>query len=505
VGPGRTTADTLRCTAVAQLPDGVEAVGVPVLAGTFEVAAEGDRLGALLPPLRRGALELRGFEGKVGEALALSGDGDTTVVAVGLGAAGKLDAEVLRRAAAAFVKAAWRARSGAFVLPTVAGLDAAAASQAVVEGALLAAYRFGRYKSEPKACRLETLSVMGADAAGVERARATAGAACLARDLVNEPAGAMTPVRMAEVAAEVAAAAGLDITVLDEEDIERERLGGLRGVSLGSTQPPRLIQLSWSPPEATATVALVGKGITFDSGGLSIKSAEGMMTMKTDMSGAAAVLAAMSAVPALAPSVRVIAVLPVTENMPGGSAIKPGDVLRFRNGKTAEVQNTDAEGRLVLADALSLAAEQSPAAIVDLATLTGACVVALGREIAGVMGNSDALVGQVLAASERTGEAMWHLPLPDRYRKHIDSGIADIKNIGAPGQAGALSAGLFLREFVGDIPWAHLDIAGPARAESDDGYITAGGTGVGVRTLLELLASFEPPPPPDGGQPAAEG
>ncbi|MDP9388486.1 MAG: leucyl aminopeptidase, partial [Actinomycetota bacterium] len=316
-------------------------------------------------------------------------------------------------------------------------------------------------------------------------------AVCLARDLVNEPAGALTPAALAERARAVAEQEGLSVTVLDEVAIAEHRLGGLLGVAAGSEQPPRLVELVYDPPEAeAATVVLVGKGITFDSGGLSIKTAEGMMTMKTDMSGAAAVLGAMSALPALGVRVRVVGILPITENMPGGAATKPGDVLEIRNGTTVEVLNTDAEGRLVLADALSLAAEQAPDAVIDLATLTGAQVVALGRRIAGLMGNDDALVERVRAAAEAAGEPAWPLPLPDDYRSHLDSEVADLKNIGKAGEAGTLVAGLFLREFVGDVPWAHLDIAGPARAESDEGYLTKGGTGTGVRTLLELLTRF---------------
>ncbi|MGH9148848.1 MAG: leucyl aminopeptidase, partial [Acidimicrobiales bacterium] len=347
----------------------------------------------------------------------------------------------------------------------------------------------------PEPCRIEGVVAVGGPGgpttAGLERGAQMAAAVRLARDLVNEPARAMTPSRLAEVATEIAERGGLALKVLDEAAIAAEGLGGLQGVAAGSDEPPRLIELVYDPPGATRTVAVVGKGVTFDSGGLSIKTADGMMTMKTDMSGAAAVLAVMSALPALAPPVKVVGIAACTENMPSGKAVKPGDVLRIRNGKTVEVLNTDAEGRLVLADALSLAAEAAPDAIIDLATLTGACVVALGREIAGLMGNDDALLGQVRAAAERAGEPVWHLPLPSRYRRHIDSEIADIKNIGAAGgQAGTLSAGLFLKEFVGDRPWAHLDIAGPARSEEDDGYVTKGGTGFGVRTVLELLAGI---------------
>ena len=260
----------------------------------------------------------------------------------------------------------------------------------------------------------------------------------------------------------------------------------------GSAEPPRLLRLVYDPPGAKGTIALVGKGITFDSGGLSIKTAEGMTTMKTDMSGAAAVIAAMSVLPALAAKARVIGVVPTTENMPSGTAIKPGDVLKIRNGKTVEVLNTDAEGRLVLADGLSLAVEDGVDAIVDVATLTGACVVALGPKIAGLMGNDDGWIEQVEAAAGRAGEGVWRLPLPRDYRKDIESEVADIKNVGGR-SAGALTAGLFLREFVGDRPWAHLDIAGPARSESDDGYTSRGGTGVGVRTLVEVVSRFRKP------------
>jgi leucyl aminopeptidase len=293
---------------------------------------------------------------------------------------------------------------------------------------------------------------------------------------------------------------------LDEVAIAEEGLGGLSGVAQGSHEPARLIELRYEPPgDAVATVALVGKGITFDSGGLSIKPADAMMTMKTDMSGAAAVLAAMSTLGPLGARVRVLGYLPVTENMPGGGAIKPGDVVRIRNGKRVEVLNTDAEGRLVLADALCLAVEEQPDAIIDVATLTGAQVVALGAKISAVMGNDDGLVGQVQVAAERAGEPVWPLPLPKAYRGDIDSEIADLKNIGQPGKAGALVAGLFLQEFVGDIPWAHLDVAGPARAEADDGYVKRGATGVGVRTLVELITGFESLGPPDApGVHAAE-
>ncbi|MFN2607996.1 MAG: leucyl aminopeptidase [Acidimicrobiales bacterium] len=470
-------------------------LGVPVYAGGRPVEGSGAELDV-------NWLAERHFEGRPGESLVVPADDGTTVVAVGVGAPGSVTAETLRRGAATVVRAAWHARSAALSLLAAAPeLDPAAAASAVVEGAVLAGYRFTTYKADAKACRLESLTVVGrGDAArrGVERGARVAAAVAMARDLVNEPAGAMTPSRLAEVAARAADGGRLELTVWDEATASAEGLGGLLGVAAGSDEPPRLIQLRYDPPGARTRVALVGKGITFDSGGLSIKSAEGMETMKTDMSGAAAVLATMAALPDLAPDVAVLAIMPATENMPGGRATKPGDVLRIRNGTTVEVLNTDAEGRLVLADGLSLAVEAGVDAIVDLATLTGACKVALGAKIAGLMGNHQGWVDQVRGAAERAGESVWPLPLPEEYRRSIDSDVADIKNIGSDRWGGALTAGLFLREFVGDVPWAHLDIAGPARSSEDDGYLRKGGTGWGVRTLVELVTSFEVPDPGAG-------
>jgi leucyl aminopeptidase len=479
-------------TMADEVPADATAVGAPVFAGRR------------LPPGAGADLDLaflaeRGFEGKVGQALAVP-SGRGTWVALGVGEPDAVTPEILRRAAAAFVRTAWRDEAGAVTLLAAAppDLDPALAAQAVAEGAALAAYRFSRYKAEADPCRLQSLAVVGSgDGAthGLDRGARVAAAVAFARDLVNEPARAMTPRRLAEVAAEVAEAEGLTLTVLDEMAIASEGLGGLAGVALGSDEPPRLIELVYDPPAAQGSVALVGKGITFDSGGLSIKTAEGMETMKTDKSGAAAVLAAMSVIAALAPPVRVVAIVPATENMPGGGALKPGDVLTIRNGKTVEVLNTDAEGRLVLADGLSLAVEAGVDAIIDVATLTGACVVALGRKVAGLMGNHAGWVDQVGQAAARAGEDVWPLPLPEDYRKLIDSDVADIKNISGGRYAGALTAGLFLREFVGGVPWAHLDIAGPARSEEDEGYLQKGGTGFGVRTLVEAVMSFRIPGP----------
>ena len=482
------------------VPDDAQVLGVPVYAGRTSPEGTGADLDFTY-------LAERGFEGKVGETATVPGThGGCTIVAVGVGDPARITAETLRRSAAALVKAAWRdARVATTLLAAApATIDPALAAQAVAEGALLASYKFTPYKSDPKGCQIESLAVVGGGTPadpdidrGIQRGVRVARAVTLARDVVNEPAGTMTPRRLAEIATQVADEEGLAIEVMDEIAIVNEGLGGLAGVAAGSDEPARLIRLTYDPPGATATLALVGKGITFDSGGLSIKTAEGMETMKTDKSGAAAVLGAMSAIPALAllggVPVKVIAIIPTTENMPGGSAVKPGDVLKIRNGKTVEVLNTDAEGRLVLADGLSLAVEAEVDAIIDLATLTGACVVALGRRIAGLMGNHEGWMGQVREASERAGESVWPLPLPEEYRKLIDSEVADIKNIGGGRYAGALTAGLFLKEFVGDVPWVHLDIAGPARSDDDEGYLSKGGTGFGVRTILEAVAAFRSP------------
>ena len=372
------------------------------------------------------------------------------------------------------------------------GLDAAEATQAVVEGIGLAAYRFGYATTKPKP-GIERVSLVGSTAAGVraavDRGTAVVEGVSLARDLVNEPGGKLTAPEFANRVRRMARDKGITVKVLDEAAIKRARLGGLLGVNRGSDRPPRFVELDYRPKgRAKGTIALVGKGLTFDAGGLSIKTGQGMMDMKMDMGGAAAVVGAFAALPALAPSCRVRGYLPMTDNMLGGDATRPGDVLTIRNGKTIEVLNTDAEGRLVLADALSLATEAKPDAIVDLATLTGACMVALGPKIAGLMGRNDDFLGQVEAASDRSGERVWRLPLPAEYRKMVDSSVADMKNIGGP-YAGALTAGIILAEFVGDdIPWAHLDIAGTAWSDKDGPVWAKGATGYGVRLLDRYIA-----------------
>lgn len=451
-----------------------------------------------------GYLRARGFEGRPDQVFTLPSAGaGSTVIMVGLGPAADVDAGVIRRAAANAARSSLRhAVVGTHLLDALpAGTDAtarAAAAQALAEGTVLGAYQFTRYKSSTEPDRFARLAVIGGGGkrtqAALDLGRRIGEGVVVARDLVNEPGGSLTPVALAEAAVEIAEREDLQITVMDESDIAEAGLGGLLGVNRGSAQPPRFIELSWSPERPRGHLALVGKGITFDSGGLSIKSATGMMQMKDDMGGAAAILGAFSAIGAISPRARVTGYIPTTDNMTGPDATRPGDVLKIRNGKTVEVLNTDAEGRLVLADALSLASEAAPDAIVDLATLTGAIEAALGTRIAGIMGNHEGWIEQVRAAADATGERMWPLPLAEDYRKRLDSDVADLRNISRTTDGGAITAGLFLREFVGaGIPWAHLDIAGAAWSNDPEGELSKGGTGYGVRTILELAKHFKKP------------
>ncbi len=487
---------TLTVGVAKEAPRGAS-IGIAILAGK-----KGPELPASVAATTS-SLAARGFEAKLGQVIALTGRGATQIL-VGLGDPSALTVDSFRSAAAALVRAAFgeAALATALIDSAPARLERAAVAQAVTEGVLLASYQFTVYKSQPLPRALQRVIFTGRGGRlighGVARGQLVSEAVALNRDLVNQPPAGMTPRQFATIAMHAAEAGGVAITVWDEQDIERERLGGLRGVSLGSDEPPRLIKFVYTPTNASArtklpTLALVGKGITFDSGGLSLKPSDSMITMKSDMSGAGAVLSVMSIIGRLEPACRVIGYCCVTENMPGPSAFKLGDVLTARNGKTVEIHNTDAEGRLVLMDGLSLAAEDRPDAIVDLATLTGAQIVALGMDITAIMGNNESLSAQVQAAAKRAGEEMWPLPLPPKYRKHLDSSIADMKNIGNPGQAGSSVAGLFLQEFVDGRPWVHLDIAGPSFTSGDEGINTKGGTGVAVRTLIELIESFEPP------------
>jgi leucyl aminopeptidase len=472
-------------------------LAVPVFAGPELGPGAEEAVAALGVPVAP-LLESRGFTGKVGETAALATLGRlpaAVLLLVGVGERAEVDAEALRRAAAALARQGRGARKAVTTLPQALPADPGAAVRAVTEGALLAAYRFDKYKqakaNEAKPPAELVALAMVAEGPGARAALATgqarAAATKLARDLSNEPANALHPADLAAAARRLLAGKGVTVRVKDEKELVREGFGGIIGVGQGAEHPPRLIELRYRPKGGAAgEVVLVGKGITFDSGGLSLKPADSMKTMKTDMSGAAAVLATMSVLAELDVRVAVTGYLASAENMPSGSATRPGDVLTMKNGKTVEVLNTDAEGRLVMADALALGAAAKPDAIVDVATLTGACAVALGNRYTGLMANDEALAAELLEAAADAGEPTWRLPLPPEYRKDIESDLADLKNVGDR-NGGALFAGLFLQEFVDGRPWAHLDIAGPARSETEDGYLGKGSTGVTVRTLLSWL------------------
>jgi leucyl aminopeptidase len=439
------------------------------------------------------------FQAKVGHVTHLHLDGrapSRRVVVVGLGRRGDTTAEALRRAAAAGLRRA-RDLGARTVAIEVLGdrLPVRQRAQAVVEGGVLGTYTFDRYKREKSDKQVESLLVSEPDgrqrreaAEGARRGEVFAEATWFARDLVNAPANDVHPTHLAKVAEEIAKAGGVDVQVLDRAECRKLGMGMFLGVAAGSEQPPKFIHLSYTPPgRRRKRVAVIGKGITFDSGGLDLKSAEGMIRMKDDMSGAAAVLGIMRALPALKPAVEVHGLIAATENMPSGSAIRPGDVLRAMNGITVEIGNTDAEGRLTLGDAICYAAQKIDAdEIVDMATLTGACVVALGPLVSGLFSNDQALADRLRAAAEAAGERVWQLPLVDEYREHLKSDVADMNNVGPRG-GGAITAGLFLKEFAGERPWAHLDIAGPAFVEKDTPLGPKGGTGCAVRTILTYL------------------
>jgi leucyl aminopeptidase len=482
---------TVAVEGAAAVPGDVAARARPVFTGP--VAPDGS------VPADATLLAKQGCTGALGETATFTAPDGALGLVVGMGKLGELDAEACRRAGAALAAATAHCDSVALDVSGVARgpLDPARVGCAVTEGVLLGAYRFTRLKSDPKEPALRRVVLVDPDGVGLglgcARGAVTAGAVAFARDLVNTPAGELTPAAFAEIARDEGGRQGFAVEIWGAEEIASAGLGGLAGVARGSAEPACLVRGEYRPDDPAApTVVLVGKGITFDSGGLSLKPAVSMMTMKQDMSGAAAVLAVLGACRRLGVGVRVVGIMPMTENMPDGRAIKPGDVVRIRNGKTIEVLNTDCEGRLVLADALCLAAEESPDAIVDVATLTGAVVGALGRRIAGLMGNDNRILIAVENAAARAGEPVWRLPLPAGYRSSFDSEVADMKNLGIPGEGATLVGGLILEEFVGTTPWAHLDVAGPAGAEKSNGYVRKGGTGFGVRTLLELLAAYEP-------------
>jgi leucyl aminopeptidase len=444
-----------------------------------------------------------GFQGRLGSSLVVDCPaGSPPQILVGLGDPPPGNPGAYLEAGAALARQVDRLGSkndGAVLCigpnsadPALAGPDpggrlAPGARSDIELGFLLASYRFKVARGPSSSDRL-------AEAGISTRAQWLARATFMARDLANEPANRLGPEEMAGRIVEQFREQ-LEVQVFDEEWIAGEGLGALAAVGQGSHRPPRLVRLRYCPPGQPkgGKIALVGKGVTFDSGGLSLKSAEGMVSMKTDMSGAAAVVGAMSALAGLGCRREVVGWLPLAENMPGGGAIRPGDVVCTRAGKTVEILNTDAEGRLILADALALAVEEAPEAVVDIATLTGACRIALGTGIAGLFSNDDGLADAIRRAGDLAYEPLWRLPLAGDYRSQLESEVADLRNIGGPGgQAGAVTAALFLAEFVNDRPWVHLDIAGPARSDSSKGIQTKGATGFGARLLAEFCLRDDP-------------
>ncbi|WP_336627552.1 MULTISPECIES: leucyl aminopeptidase family protein [unclassified Microbacterium] len=446
------------------------------------------------------ALERAGFTPNVGQSISFPSSRPPVLVAVGVGTVIDLDTARLRDAAAAFACAVPKDAKLATRVPVTGGLRADDAAAAIVEGIVLARYQFS-LRSEPKGPVPVTSIVLVAPdgeetavAEGAAKGLATARAAAFGRDLASCPAGILTATRLGELALEVGATAGLHVEVFDKAAVTEMGLGGLLGVNKGSVEEPRMIVLKYVPEGApTGHLALVGKGIMYDSGGISLKPGDlAHSQMKNDMTGAGDILAAMSVLAELRATTSVTGYLMCTDNMPSGSAMQLGDVLTMRGGKTVEVLNTDAEGRLVMADALVLAVEEGVDAILDIATLTGQALRTLGEDVAAVMSNSDVFAAQVAAAAETVDEPVWRLPLVRRYREELDSDIADLKNIGGA-NAGSITAGLFLEEFVGDTPWAHVDIAGTAQSSTARRWINRGPTAFGVRLLIQLALSFRPP------------
>jgi leucyl aminopeptidase len=441
------------------------------------------------------------FTGAEGSSLSYSTAGRmpaANLVLIGLGKAEEVGADSWRKAGARARKEASALGAedvGFFFSPEK---EAELAAGAVAEGVLLASYQFNKYRSERKpSAALRSfilfrpgLSRSSGMVRAVKLALDIAPGVSLARDLVNEPPSVATARYLGEQAQRHCRGKSLSVEVWNKKKIEAMNLAGLLAVNRGSAEEPRFIVIRYRPAgKGKKKVALVGKGITFDSGGLSLKPAKSMETMKLDMAGGAAIIGAMSRLPGLGLPVEVTGYIPTTDNLPGGSAQKPGDIIRYLNGKTIEVLNTDAEGRLILADGLALAVKEKPDYMINLATLTGACMVALGTEVAGIFSNNQALADALIRSGRESGEKLWQLPLVKEYRDEIKSSVADMKNIGGS-YGGAITAALILQEFVDGVPWAHLDIAGPAFAEKDMLTSPKGGTGFGVRTLLRFLSTL---------------
>jgi leucyl aminopeptidase len=479
-----------------------DALGVGIFADGGGLEGAAARVDKALGGLLSAVLAEEKFDGKPGHVLLLHTHGRIParrVIAAGLGPQPSLGLDHLRQAAGTVVRRAASAHAGhvALAAATLGSHGPNAVAQAYVEGALLGAYQFLRYKRDDGG-HVSRVSLLAADPAqrrameeGVARGRLFAEATIFARDLVNEPPNLLPPVRLAEIAAEAAHKAGLRCSILDVDAMKALGMEALLAIGAGSDQPPRLIVLEYVPATARKTVALVGKGVCYDSGGINLKTQD-LESMKSDMAGGAAVIATLQALPVLRPPVRVLGVVAAVENLPSGHAVKPGDIVRAMNGKTIEINNTDAEGRVILADALAYAAQQRPDEIIDLATLTGSAMVALGYLAAAVMSNDPPLVQRLLRAAEQSGERLWELPLYEEFLENMRSPIADLRNSGSR-YGGAQKGAIFMREFVDGRPWAHLDIAPTAFLEKEEGtgpYLPTGATGYGVRTLLTYLAGL---------------
>lgn len=434
------------------------------------------------------------FEGKSGQSKLVNTNGRLPaeyILIVGMGETKKFETETIRKAAGKALRTAKQIRAGRVVLVLPAGVSAEGneLTGAAVEGFSLASYHFGRYKKDKNAHDVKELLLSlpdkkGGAKKGIHTGALLAEGVKLARDLINTPARDMAPLDLARVARSLK---GVRTRILTLPQIRRLKMGAYLGVAQGSINPPAFLEMHYRPRSPKKRVVLVGKGVTFDSGGLSLKPPKSMETMKDDMSGAAAVIGLMSVIARLAPSVEVWGMVAAAENMPDAMAQRPGDIVTAMNGKTIEVLNTDAEGRLTLADAVFYAGKKKPDYIVDAATLTGACLVALGERISGIMGNDPELVNQLIHAGKKTGEKIWELPLAEEYKDELLSPIADLKNVGG-NWGGTINGGLFIQEFVGKNKWAHIDIAGPSWTDHPSDYESRGGTGVMVRTFYEFLS-----------------
>jgi leucyl aminopeptidase len=446
------------------------------------------------------AAKREGFQGKREQAWSLHAQPKFRagrVMLVGLGPRSRFSPEVLRQAFGDAARAIARLRGESAAVDLRSGVFQPDSVRAAIEGLMLGSYRYERYRTtdqQKPSSKLRSVTLLNRGGREEKSAallgRQVAEATNWVRDLVNEPAATLTPKRLAQEASRAARKVGLSISIRGRRQIEKLRMGLFLGVAQGSAEEPQLIEIRYTPGRRSGAkqppIALVGKAITFDSGGLSLKTNEGMLGMKADMAGAAAVLGAMRVIASIAPPFPVHGFLGACENMPSGTAYRPGDILVSRLGKTVEVTNTDAEGRLVLGDVLAFANEQRPAMIIDLATLTGACVIALGNYIGGAFGANPEAVQTLIGASQRAGEEFWPMPVSDLQKDALQSDVADLKNAGER-WGGAINAALFLKEFVGDTPWVHLDIAGPSMSSKERGYQPKGATGVGVRTLVEFI------------------